>query len=266
MDLKNKTFIITGASSGIGRNLAVSLSKKNANVVLASRQEEKLQNIYEEISSFGGSALVVVTDITIKDDCDNLIKLVKKKYNNIDGLILNAGISMWAPFEKISDISFFNNLINVNYMGAVHCVYASLPSLKKTNGIIVSCSTAQSIIGFNNHSGYVASKHALHGFLDTIEMELQGEIKFLEVILGWIRGTNLRENAFGPSGKKLGKSKRKHSENSVDLNYCVNQIIKGIEINKKRLYIPKKLFFIPFLDLFFPNYIRKKILKAVISE
>tara|TARA_B110000444_G_scaffold223157_1_gene225582 strand:- start:95 stop:895 length:801 start_codon:yes stop_codon:yes gene_type:complete len=266
MNLNNKTFIITGASSGIGKSLALSLSKKNANVVLASRQETKLNIICNEITSSGGSASVVVTDITIKNDCDNLVKSVKKKYGNIDGLILNAGISMWAPFEEITDISFFNQLINVNYMGAVYCVNASLPSLKRSNGVIVSCSTAQSIIGFNNHSGYVASKHALHGFLDTIQMESKGEIKSLEIILGWIKGTNLRENAFGPSGRKLGQNKKKHSKNSVDLNYCVSQIIKGIENEKKTLYIPKKLCFIPFLDLFFPNYIRKKIMKAVMSE
>ena len=68
-------------------------------------------------------------------------------------------------------------------MGAVHCIHAALPHLKTVRGMIVNCPTAQALIGFSNHSGYVASKHAIHGFLDTLDMEQEGSIQFLEVII-----------------------------------------------------------------------------------
>jgi short-subunit dehydrogenase len=132
--------------------------------------------------------------------------------------------------------------------------------------MIVSCSTAQAIVGFTNHSGYAASKHALHGFLDTLEMELGGKVKFLETCLGWIKGTNMRSNAFGPNGKKMGETKRKHSSNSVELDVCVEKIISAIVIEKEKVYIPWKLKLIPFLDLFFGKFLRNKINKAVHSE
>ena len=132
--------------------------------------------------------------------------------------------------------------------------------------MIVTCSTAQAIVGFTNHSGYAASKHALHGFLDTLDMELNGKVKFLEAFLGWIRGTNMRSNAFGPDGKKMGDTKRKHSKNSIDLEDCTDRIIQAIIDNKKTVYIPWKLRLIPFIDLFMGKYLRRKISKAVRSE
>ena len=173
---------------------------------------------------------------------------------------------MWAPFEEISDISFFNDLIETNYKGAVYCVHSALPHLILSQGMIITCSTAQAIVGFTNHSGYAASKHALHGFLDTLDIELNGKVRFLEAFLGWIRGTNMRSNAFGPDGKKMGETKRKHSKNSVDVDECSERIIRAIKNDKKTVYIPWKLKLIPFLDLFFGKYLRNKINKAVNSE
>ena len=97
-------------------------------------------------------------------------------------------------------------------------------------------------------------------------MELDGKVLFLEAFLGWIRGTSMRSNAFGPDGKKMGETKRKHSKNSIDVDECTDRIIQAIIDNKKTVYIPWKLKLIPVLDLFFGNYLRKKITKAVNSE
>ena len=165
---------------------------------------------------------------------------------------------MWTPFEKISDISFFKDVMDTNYTGAVHCVHAALPHLISSKGMVVTCSTAQAIVGFTNHSGYAASKHALHGFLDTLDMELDGKVLFLEAFLGWIRGTNMRSNAFGPDGKKMGETKKKHSKNSIDVDECTDRIIQAIIDNKKTVYIPWKLKLIPVLDLFFWKLSQKK--------
>lgn len=266
MELIDKVCVITGASSGIGKSLAKKLSSKGAKVVLAARRNSKLEEIRASIEKEGGKCFGVKTDITKKLECKNLIDETINRYKKIDILILAAGVSMWSPFEEISDISFFDDLMATNYTGAVHCVHAALPSLISTNGMIVSCSTAQAIVGFTNHSGYAASKHALHGFLDTLEMELNGKVKFLEACLGWIKGTNMRSNAFGPSGKKMGETKRKHSSNSVDLDACIEKIISAIVIEKEKIYIPWKLQLIPFLDLFFGKFLRNKINRAVHSE
>ena len=266
MNLSGKVCVITGASSGIGKSLATKLSLKSAIVVLAARRNSKLIQIKEEIENDGGTCTSIKTDISKKLECKNLINKTINLYGKIDLLILAAGVSMWSPFEKITDISFFDDLMATNYSGAVHCIHAALPSLISSEGMVVSCSTAQALVGFTNHSGYAASKHALHGFLDTLEMELNGKVKFLETCLGWIRGTNMRSNAFGPNGTKMGESQRKHSSNSVDLEVCTDKIISAIIDERKTIYIPWKLKLIPFLDLFFGKFLRRYITKAVNSE
>jgi short-subunit dehydrogenase len=261
--VNKKTFIITGASSGIGEQLSKNLAQKGAQVVCAARRKEELDRVCQAIESAGGSALAVQTDITALEQCRTLIQDTVAAYGRIDGLILNAGISMWARFEEITDIEFFHELMNTNYMGAVNCCHAALPYLKKTRGKIVSCSTAQALMGFPNHSGYVASKHALHGFLATLSMELKGEITILEAVLSWIRGTNLRSNAFGSDAKPKEESSRKHTQESVSLEECVEEIIHAIEKDKSTVYIPNKLRLIPFLNVFFKQYLERKVNSAI---
>lgn len=134
---------------------------KGANVVLAARSIEKLEQICNNIKKSGGSALAVPTDLTQENDCKNLINLTIQNFHTIDMLILNAGVSMWAPFEEIEDISFFNDIMNVNYMGSVYCVHAALPELKNQRArlfqlllhkLLLVLRTTQDILRLNMHS------------------------------------------------------------------------------------------------------------------
>lgn len=263
MNLFKKTFIVTGASSGIGASLSKKLAQNGANVVCAARRIDKLEQIVSDIKSQGSTALAIQADITNLQHCQSLVEKTILEYGQLDALVLNAGISMWTSFEKLDDVSFFRELMETNYMGAVHCCHAALPHLKLSSGLIVSCSTAQALMGFPNHSGYAASKHALHGFLESLDIEMRGKINFLEVIMGWIRDTELRSNAFGNNGHKLGTSKLKHSSQSINLEECIDGIIAGIEANKKVIYIPRKLRWVPFLNVFFKGFLRRKVNKAV---
>ena len=183
MVLNKKVIIITGASSGIGEHLSKGLAKKGAIIICAARRKNELKRVSNEIKEHGGSAYPIKTDIRILDDCRKLMQKTVEKYGKIDALILNAGLSMWSKFDEIEDISYFKTLMDTNYMGAVNCCHYALPYLKKTAGKIISCSTAQALMGFPNHSGYAASKHALHGFLSTLSIELKYQISFLEVII-----------------------------------------------------------------------------------
>ena len=263
MITKDKVFIVTGASSGIGSELASQLAMKGAHVVCAARTMTKLESVCKKINGSGGSALPIQADITKKNHCEEIVTQTIKNFSRIDGLILNAGISMWARFDEIKDISFFKTIMNTNYLGSVYCVHAALPFLKKTKGKIISCSTGQAIMGFPNHSGYVASKHALHGFLSTIRMENKKEITVLEAVLSWIRGTDLRSNSFGVDGKKQDGFTRKHTKESVPLEQCVKAIITSIEKDVKTVYIPKKLSLIPFLKVFFNGFLERKVVSAI---
>ncbi len=266
MILKNKVFIVTGASSGIGEEVSKQLSKHGAKVVCASRRTDELDRVTKKIISSGGRAVFIKTDITKVNDCQLMVEKALGEFGQIDGLVLNAGVSMWARFEDITNIDFFKDLMDVNYHGAVNCVHEALPYLKQTSGKIISCSTAQALMGFPSHSGYAASKHALRGFLSTLAIENKADIFVLEVVLGWIRSTNLRGNAYDANGKKNKIEQKKHSKESVELDICVKKIIKAIEKDKKVIYIPGKLRLIPFFMAFWRGYLESKVDKAVGNE
>ena len=187
-------------------------------------------------------------------------------FGKVDALILNAGLSMWARFDQITDIALFNKITEVNYQGSVNCVYSCLDELQKNHGQIISITTAQALIGFPNASAYAASKHALHGFLETLQLELGNKIKISNVYLGWIKGTNLRANALGPDGVKIGSKHHKHSSRAIDLEDCTAKIIQGIERNKKTIFIPYFLKFIPWGRVFFKKWLFNKILSVTNQE
>ena len=263
MLLKEKVFIVTGASSGIGEELCKQLSASGSTVVCAARRLDELERVSDKINSSGGKSIAVQTDITIVEQCNKMIEQTIETFGQIDGLVLNAGVSMWARFEDIADISFFKDLINTNYLGAVNCVHAALPYLKKSNGKIISCSTGQALMGFPSHSGYAASKHALHGFLSTLAIENKNEITILEAILGWIRDTNLRGNAFGADGKKHSRPPKKHTKESVGLNDCVERILTAVKKDWRTVYIPRKLRLIPFYKAFWRWYLEYRADRVV---
>ena len=154
MNLKDKVFIVTGASSGIGEELCMQLSSSGSLVVCAARRLNELERVCSLINDSGGRSVPIKTDITVLKECKEMVSIALDTFGRIDGLILNAGISMWARFEDITDIAFFKNLMDVNYMGAVNCVHAALPHLKSSEGKIISCSTGQALMGFPRHSGY----------------------------------------------------------------------------------------------------------------
>jgi len=266
MKFKNKTILITGASSGIGALLAKECARLGANLIIGARSEIKLNDVKNDIMENGGKCVAIKTDITRPADCKQLVTMGVKIFGRIDILVLNAGISMWAPFTDIDDVQFFKDLMDTNYHGALNTIHPALPFLKESHGLIVSISTGQAIMGFPNHTGYAASKHALKGLTDSLECEMGDSVQFMDIILGWIRGTNLRNNAFGPDGTQIRDNKKSHSKESISVEECVEGIINGIRKKKRTVYLPWKLSLIPFVKLFFPWYLNRKMRQLTYAQ
>lgn len=259
---RNKTAVITGAGSGLGKVLSHDLATRGANLVLADRNQEALAEVAAEITKRTTSVVAHPTDVTVPEDCRSLIELAVRRFHRIDYLILCAGISMWARFEEITDLSVFRRVMDINFLGIVHCIHPALPWLRKSRGTIVTISSTQGVIGLPNHTGYSASKHAVNGFLEALESEMRDEVRILNVLPGWIRGTNLRSNALTADGTTGGKT-RKHSKDSVSVEESSLAILEAIEHRKRELYLPPKLRFVPWVKLLFPGWLRSKIRRAV---
>jgi len=156
----DKTIIITGASEGIGRALALELAPQRPKLVLAARNRKRLESLSAECGELGTDTLIVPTDVTSEDACENLIDETVQHFGQLDVLVNNAGGTMWAQFEEVEDLSIFEHLMRLNYLSGVFCTCHALPHLKRTKGLIVGIASVAGMVGVPTRTGYAASKHA----------------------------------------------------------------------------------------------------------
>ena len=251
-----KVYLITGAASGLGRQLAVDLATLGRRLALFDRNQEQLQETVALCEQSGGEAIGVSGDVTVPADCGRFIEEAVRRFGRIDALLANAGISMWARFEDVTDVSIFARLVEVNYLGVVYCAHFALPYIKKTKGSLVGISSIQGKIPVPFHTGYVASKHAVQGFFTCLRAELRGSgVHILLVLPHWLTGTNLRSNAYGKDGQVVAGSKSRHSSESVTVDACSKAIIEALDHRREELVIPWKLRLLPWLNLVSPRLV-----------
>ncbi len=236
------------------------------NLVLAARSERPLEELARHVKAAGSVALVQPSDVINEMQCKKMIASAIEQFGTIHYLIANAGMSMWSRFDQIKDLSIFRKLMEINYLGVVNCIHPALPHLKKSHGTIVVISSAQAVIGVPEHTGYTATKHALRGFLEALELEIGDQVHILQVMPGWVRDTNLRARAFNCYGTAIGESKRKHDKQSVSPQQCADRIVKAMQGRRRDLYIPSKLQSLLWLKLIAPKWLRSKIKRSVDTQ
>jgi short-subunit dehydrogenase len=228
----NNAIIITGASSGIGRELALQLAAQGAWLALAARTTSRLEDVADLCIQRGGRAVAITIDMTDPAQCQRLIQRTVHEYNRVDTLINNAGITMWARFEDLQSLDPMENVMRVNYFGSLYSTYAALPYLKQSRGRIVAISSLAGKSGIPTRSGYSASKHAMTGFFDSLRIELAPSGVSVTVIFPDFVATETRLRAFGADGKPLGKSPVQE-EKVMTAEECARLIIKAA-IKRKR--------------------------------
>jgi short-subunit dehydrogenase len=169
---RNQVAIVTGASAGIGRSLALQLADQGAKVVLAARRVERLEQVAAECLQRGGETLVVPVDVGDETQCKTLVEKTLDKFNRLDLLINNAGLAVTALLDDLPDLHLFRHTMDVNFQGAVNCTYYALPHLKQTRGRLVAISSLGGKAAIPYNTPYISSKFALHGFYDALRMEL----------------------------------------------------------------------------------------------
>jgi short-subunit dehydrogenase len=225
--------VITGASSGIGYELALQLADQGAWLVLAARRLESLEKLAEECRARGGRALVVPTDVAEETQCKNLIERTIEEYGRLDTLFNNAGITIWAMFEDMQTLSPFEKVMQVNYLGSLYCTYYALPYLKESQGRIVAVSSLAGKTGVPYRSGYSASKFAMAGFFSGIRLELaQYGISVTIVYPDYVM-TETRQKAFGPDGKMLKNRPMRRGKRKITVEKC-SRIILANTAKRKR--------------------------------
>jgi NAD(P)-dependent dehydrogenase (short-subunit alcohol dehydrogenase family) len=204
---KDKVIIITGASSGIGRAIALEFAKQGSKVVIASRSADKLESLAAEIKSLNQEVFSVVTDVSFESDCKNLIEKTVEKYGSINILVNNAGVSMRAAFIDV-DLKVLHRLMDINFWGTVYCTKYAMPYLLESQGSLIGVSSVAGFHGLPGRTGYSASKFAMHGFLETIRIENLRKGLHVMIIAPGFTATDIRIHALTANGTEQGESPR----------------------------------------------------------
>ena len=229
MDFKNKIVLITGASSGIGKQTAIEFAKKGANLILVARRKDKLELVAKELEKFHTTILVCQCDISDKDQVKEMSKIVLEKFNSIDILVNNAGFAIYGTVFSLS-IDEIESQMNTNYFGMIYCVKNFLPSMiEKKSGHIVNVASVAASFGLPGIASYCASKFAMLGFSEGLKHELKGTGVGITVVSPIMVRTNFFDH---PSFEKMPK----FSPTSLSSKTVANAIIKAANSSKIRNY------------------------------
>lgn len=193
-NLQDKVVIVTGASMGIGKEIALAFAAHGARVVLAARQSQPLQAVADEITRAGGTALAFPTDVTDRGAVDTLIAATVKRWNRVDILINNAGVGLYARLKEMPEAAL-RTTFDVNLFGPLHCIQAVYPQMRiQGGGQIINVSSIIGLRSVPNVSGYCMSKFALNALTDALRLEARADnIEVLNVYPG-LTATDFRKN------------------------------------------------------------------------
>jgi short-subunit dehydrogenase len=254
MNLKNKTVIITGASSGIGKSCAEQFAKKGANLVLGARQYVTLCEIAQDLEKrYGIRAIAVQCDVSKESDCKDLIDQANNSFKRIDVLVNNAGISMRALFKDL-DLLVLRNLMDVNFWGTVYCTKFALPELLKNQGSVVGVSSIAGYRGLPGRTGYSASKFAMNGFLEALRVENLKTGLHVMIASPGFTASNIRNVALAKDGTSQGETSM-DEDKMMSSNQVAEIIVRGVEERKRSLIMTAQGKLTVFLNKVLPAWL-----------
>ncbi len=228
MDWTNKVVLITGASSGIGRALAIDLARRGASVGLLARRQEILNQIVDEITNAGGRALALPADVTQAEAVRGAVDELRREFGAIDLLVANAGISINTFVPDLCEKKIAE-LINVNVIGVVNSVAAVLPNMvRQGSGHLVVNSSLAAYRGLPKSAAYCASKAAISSFFEALRIDLKGSGVDVTIIHPGFVKTSLIQNI-------------RRTPYLMEVDYAVQKIIRAIEKRKKGYAFPWQL-------------------------
>jgi len=258
-NLNNKTIWITGASSGIGEALAMQLSAEGAQLILSARRQSELERVKGNCSN-PDKIKILTLDLAEADSLATKTNEAIALFGQIDILINNGGISQ-RSLVKDTKLEVDRNLMEVNYFGNIALAKNLLPHmLKKGSGHFVVVTSLTGIFGTPYRSGYAATKHALHGFYDSLRAELEDDgIKVTIAAPGFVK-TNVSVNALVGDGSKANIMDDAQAK-GISAEDCAAAIVRAIKKEKREIYIGKESYG-AYVKRFLPSLFARMIKKA----
>lgn len=231
-----KYVVITGASSGIGKALALDLAKNKAKLILLARRMNELEAVKQLCLAFTDFCEVVPMDLADTAQISAAANTIKSISPRIDLLINNAGISQRGS-ARASSFETEKHIMQVNFLGPVQFTKELFPHFNPAGSGIIIISSVVGLFGFPTRSSYSASKHALHGYFNTLAIEESGQIQVLIACPGRIN-TPISYSAVEANGEAHGKMDPGQA-NGIPAEVCAHQILKAYMRKKPLILVAK---------------------------
>lgn len=262
--MSNKTVIITGGSSGIGKACAFEYGRQGYNVFITGRNPMKLEEAVADLKIADIKAEGLACDVGNYEDNERMFESCLKVFGRVDGLINNAGISMRALL-KDSDVEVVEQVMQINFYGTLYATKVCLDEIVKNDGFIVGISSIAGYRGLPGRTGYSASKFAMQGFLESLRTELfKTKVHVLIACPGYtesnIRNTALNSKGVGQGETPFDESKLMSAEKVAHL------IRKSVEKKKKYLVLTRQGKMTVFMNKWFPGFLDKLVYNTIAKE
>jgi len=257
MEFIGKTAWVIGASSGIGAEISKQLAEKGVRVILSARNEKALNDVKKSLKNTS-QHFVFPIDLEHTEDIITKTASLIEQVGLIHFLFNNGGLSQRATaFETEMEIN--RKIMEINYFGNIAVAKAILPYMRKQGGgnIIVISSIAGKF-GFFLRSAYSASKHALHGFYESLRLEEEKNFISVHIMCPGKINTNISKNALTEKGEKYGIMDH-NQETGMDVNVCVKSILSSVEKGKREKLIGGKEIISVYIKRFFPKLFHRII-------
>ncbi|MBT5527849.1 MAG: SDR family oxidoreductase [Cytophagia bacterium] len=254
----NKVVWITGASSGIGEGIAYQLAEQNANLIISAPDMDNLRKVKDNCISRGAKCISVYLDLADQKSIDDAFNTAVKEFGKIDVLISNGGVSQRTlALETSEELS--RRIMEINYFGTTKLTLKVLELMVKNGGgHLAVTSSISGKFGFHLRSIYASSKHALHGFFETIRLEHQKDNIAVTIVCPGRVKTNISINALTKDGSAYGKMDAGQA-GGVSIEYCAKKYLRSIEKGKKEVLIGGKELIPVYLKRYAPALFYKLI-------
>lgn len=260
----NKTVLITGGSSGIGKSCVHKYADEGYNVVFTGRNNDRIEEVISELNEKGVKNLGLKVDAASREGAMEVVSKAIEAFGGVDVLICNAGISMRALFEDV-DLDVFEQVMQINFTGAVYYVKYCLPHILKSKGSIVAISSINGHRGTPARTAYTASKYAMEGFFEALRTEVMHRGVHVLVVSPGFTGTNIRNAALTASGASQGESPRDEGK-MMTSDEVANAVYRGQLKRKRDIVLTTQGKMAVFLNKFIPATMDKIVYKVMAKE
>jgi NAD(P)-dependent dehydrogenase (short-subunit alcohol dehydrogenase family) len=254
--------VVTGASEGIGRALCMALAPQRPRLVLAARNAARLESLAADCSAAGAEILVVPGDLTSQAQCQALVAATLERFGQLDTLVANAGITMWARVDEIRDPEVFRDVMELNYFSVIWLTLAALPYLKAARGRIVPVASVAGLTGVPARSAYCASKHAVVGFFDSLRIEVADSGVTVTTICPDFVVSEIHRRALDGGGRALGTSPMQESK-IMSAEQCAALMVPAMAARRRMLITSTRGKLGRFLKVFAPGIIDRIAARAI---